>query len=104
MVGAHAADDREGMTRVVGIEFGDAHQVCAQVTRHLLDVARGDFRRVQVRLGWEDVPLGRIPDHIEQRVRPVCRRSVDEEAPVGIVALPRGPSPRRLEPAGSQRH
>ena len=96
IVGVHRGDDGEGVAGIIGIELGDAHEVGAQVARHLLDVARGDLRRVKIRLGREDIAFGRIPDHVDHRVGPVRGGSVDEEVPIGIVALPLGPPPRDL--------
>ncbi|PYN16547.1 MAG: hypothetical protein DME05_08010 [Candidatus Rokuibacteriota bacterium] len=104
IVGAYDADDGKGVAGVIGIQRGDAHQVGTEVARHLLDVARSDFGGVELSLGREDVALGRVPDQLQDRVGLVGRRSVDEGVPVGIVAPPRGASPRALEPAGAQRH
>src|SRR5207244_13548861 len=88
IVGAHRGDDGEGVAGIIGIELGDANEVGAQVARHLLDVARGDLRRVKIRLGREDIAFGRIPDHGDHRARPVRGGRADAEVRRGTVGVP----------------
>src|SRR5436853_7836359 len=92
------------MAGVVVVEARDAHEVSTQVAPHLLDVARSDLWRMEIRTGRKDVALGCLSNHVQHRVCAICRGSVDEEVPVGIVAAPLRSSPGSLEPAGSRRH
>ena len=47
----------------------------AEVFRHSFDVARGDLGRVQLCFGRENIAVGRIADHLGDRIGEIRRRA-----------------------------
>ena len=108
IVGVHRADNREGIgfaiVAIVWIQSDDAGQFGAEILSHSLDVARGDLGRVQLGFRRKNIAVGRIADHLGDRIGEIGGRRVDEEIPVRVVLVRGFPEPGKFKRSESQGH